>query len=227
MSAWEQAGTSASRAFTMSKLLYIESSPRQGRSHTAAVAHVFLEAYRDAHPDSTVDTWDLWSKDEPLVEFDGAAITAKYAVRNPGYVHTPEEAQAWATIDRSIDRLRAADLYVLGVPMWNYGPPYKFKHLVDVVTQPGLTTIPARDGKPPVGLLTGRRAVVVSARGGFYTAGGPRAGDDMVIPYVTRWLRLIGVDDVHTLLVEGQGLPDARANEERAKESAKALAASL
>ena len=211
----------------MSKLLYIESSPRQGRSHTAAVAHVFLDAYRVAHPDSTVDTWDLWSKDEPLVEFDGAAITAKYAVREPGYVHTPEEAQAWATIDRSIDRLRAADLYVLGVPMWNYGPPYKFKHLVDVVTQPGLTTIPARDGKPPVGLLTGRRAVVVSARGGFYTAGGPRAGDDMVIPYVIRWLRLIGVDDVHTLLVEGQGLPDASAHEEQAKTQAMALAASL
>ncbi len=211
----------------MSKLLYIESSPRRARSHTVAVAHAFLDAYLTAHPDSTVDTWDLWSKDEPLVEFDGAAITAKYAVREPGYVHTPEGAQAWATIDRSIDRLRAADLYVLGVPMWNYGVPYKFKHLVDVVTQPGLTTIPARDGRPPVGLLTGRRAVVVSARGGFYTAGGPRAGDDMVIPYVTRWLRLIGVDDVHTLLVEGQGLPDARANEERAKESAKALAASL
>ncbi len=211
----------------MAKLLYVESSPRQGRSHTAAVAHAFLDAYRAAHPDDQVDTWDLWSADEPLIEFDGAAITAKYAGRDPDYVHTPEEAEAWATIDRSVDRLRAADLYVLGVPMWNYGVPYKFKHLVDVVTQPGLTTIPARDGKPPVGLLTGRRAVVISARGGVYAPGGPRASDDMVIPYVTRWLNLIGVNDVTTITVDGQGLPDACADEERAKARAREVAAAL
>ena len=211
----------------MARVLYIESSPRQGRSHTANVAHAFLDTYGATHPGDTVDTWDLWSAKERLVEFDGAAITAKYATREPGYVHTPEEAAAWATIDQSIDRLRAAELYVLGVPMWNYGVPYKFKHLVDVVTQPGLTTIPAKDGKPPIGLLTGRRAVVISARGGFYTAGGPRASDDMVIPYVTRWLNLIGVDDVTTILVEGQGVPGATAHEERAIAQARSVAAAF
>ena len=211
----------------MARLLYVESSPRGNRSHTAAVARAFLDAYQAAHPGDEVDTWDLWSTDAPLVEFDGPAITAKYAVRNPGYVHTPKEAEAWAMIDRSIDRLRAAELYVLGVPMWNYGVPYKFKHLVDVVTQPGLTTIPAKDGKPPVGLLTGRRAVVISARGGFYASGGPRASDDMVIPYVTRWLNLIGVDDVTTITVDGQGLPGAPADEETAKTRAREVAAAL
>ena len=211
----------------MAKLLYVESSPRGDRSHTAAVARAFLNAYQEAHPCDEVDTWDLWSLDAPLVEFDGAAITAKYAVRNPGYVHTPEEAEAWATIDRSIARLRAAELYVFGVPMWNYGVPYKFKHLVDVVTQPGLTIIPAKDGRPPVGLLTGRRAVVISARGGFYTPGGPRASDDMVIPYMTRWLNLIGVEDVTTITVDGQGLPGAPVDEEKAKARAREVAAAL
>ena len=211
----------------MAKLLYIESSPRKGRSHTDAVARTFLDAYVAAHPDSTVDTWDLWSADEPLVEFDGPAITARYAARDPDYTHTSEEAEVWATIDRSVDRLRAADLYVLGVPMWNYGVPYKFKHLVDVVTQPGLTIIPARDGKPPEGLLTGRRAVVISARGGFYTPGEPRASDDMVVPYVTRWLNLIGVVEVTTITVDGQGLPSAPADEEKAKARAREVAAAL
>ena len=211
----------------MVKVLYIESSPRRDRSHTDAVARAFLDAYLAVHPRSTVDSWDLWSSDEPLVEFDGPAITAKYAARDPDHVHTPEEAKVWATIARSVDRLRAADLYVLGVPMWNYGVPYKFKHLVDVVTQPGLTIIPARDGKPPEGLLAGRRAVVISARGGFYTPGGPRASDDMVIPYVTRWLNLIGVADVTTITVDGQGLPGAPADEARAKARAREVAAAL
>ena len=211
----------------MTKLLYVESSPRGAQSHTTAVVHAFLDAYLAAHPGNEVDTWDLWSRTEPLVEFDGAAITAKYAARDPGYVHTPEEAEAWATINKSIDRLRAAELYVLGVPMWNYGVPYKFKHLVDIVTQPGLTIIPAKDGKPPIGLLTGRRAVVISARGGFYTPGGSRASDDMVIPYVTRWLNLIGVDDVTTITVDGQGLPGAPAAEEKAKAQAREVAAAF
>ena len=202
-----------------------ESSPRKDRSHSVAVAHAFLDAYRAAHPADAVDTWDLWSPAERLMEFDGDAITAKYAARGPAVVHTPAEAEAWATITRSIDRLRSADRYLFGVPMWNYGVPYKFKHLVDIVTQPGLTFRP--DPKGPIGLLTGRRAVVISARGGVYAPGTPRAADDMELPYVNRWLNLIGVTDVTSILVEGTSLPDAAATRERAVAEARTVAATF
>ena len=55
----------------MAKLLYIESSPRKERSHSIAVAHAFLDAYRSANPGDEVETWDLWAEGEQLPEFDG------------------------------------------------------------------------------------------------------------------------------------------------------------
>ena len=81
----------------MAKLLYIESSPRKERSHSIAVANEFVAAYRSAHPDGRPSTqWNLWAAAEQLPEFDGAAITAKYAMLGVGTPHSPPEADAWA-----------------------------------------------------------------------------------------------------------------------------------
>ncbi len=62
----------------MSKLLYIESSPRGDRSSSITVARLFLDAYRAKHPGDTVETLDVWRTRLP--EFDGATIEAKYTV---------------------------------------------------------------------------------------------------------------------------------------------------
>ena len=205
----------------MAKLLYVESSPRKERSHSIAVAHAFLDAYRAAHPGDTVDTWDLWAPAEQLIEFDGYAITAKYAARGPDPKHSADEAGAWATITRSADRLRSADKLLLGVPMWNLGIPYKLKHLIDVVTQPGLTFRPTPD-KGPVGLLTHMKAAVISSRGGVYSGGAPFAHFDLELPYVMRWLNLVGITDVASILVEGTVYGEEKAAEARAKAIAEA-----
>jgi len=212
----------------MAKLLYIESSPRKERSHSIAVAHAFLAAYRAAHLEDAVDLWDLWAPDEQLMEFDGAAITAKYAALGPTPNHSPAEAEAWASIGRTVDRLKAADKYLFGVPTWNFGIPYKLKHMIDVATQPGLTFW--RDPvKGPQGLLTGRKAVVVSARGGIYAPGTPHAPSDMEHPYVERWLNFIGITDITSFIIEGtgQGEPQAAEARSRATAEAQVIAASF
>ena len=82
----------------MAKLLHIESSPCKNRSQTDAVARAVLDAYLTLHPDDAVNAWDLRSADEPLVEFDGVAIAAKYAVCDPGSVHTSDEPETRAAI---------------------------------------------------------------------------------------------------------------------------------
>ena len=173
-----------------------------------------------------VDTWDLWAAAEELPAFDRAAITAKYAMAG-GAPHTPGEAQAWAAIGRSADRLKTADLLLLSVPMWNFGIPYKLKHLIDVVTQPGLT-FGIDPAKGPFGLVPAKAAVVVSARGASYEPGSPFAAMDMEVPYLTRWLNWVGVKDVRHVLVEPTrteaGAADARG---KAASEARALAASL
>ncbi len=210
----------------MAKLLYIESSPRKERSHSIAVAHAFIDAYRSARPADAVETWDLWAAAERLPEFDGAAITAKYASGN-GASHNRPEADAWAILGRSAERLKAADLLLLSVPMWNFGVPYKLKHLIDVVTQPGLT-FGIDPAKGPFGLVPARAAVVVSARGGSYAAGSPFAAMDMEVPYLTRWLNWVGVADVRHVLVEPTRTEASAAEaRDRAIAEARALAASL
>ncbi|GAA0769743.1 NAD(P)H-dependent oxidoreductase [Ideonella azotifigens] len=198
----------------MTTLLYIESSPRQQRSHSAAVARAFLDAYLTRHPEVELDTWDLWTPDLTLPEFDGAALSAKFAARS-GLPHTQEEAAAWAEVSRHAQRLQRAELLLLSVPLWNFGVPYRFKHWLDVVTQPGLTFRPDPQ-KGMEGLLKARKALVVSARGGIYAPGSPTAAWDFVTPYLRHWLGMLGVPEVTVVGIDGTSISEARTQSARA-----------
>lgn len=137
----------------MATLLYIESSPRKTRSKSIAAAKAFLEAYKTAHPNDQVVTIDLWEK--ALPEFDGFTIDAKYQVLH-GQSFSPDQEKAWQAVVDLCDEFKSADKYVLSLPMWNFGIPYKLKHYIDVIAQPGLTFRydPATGYR---GLVTGNR----------------------------------------------------------------------
>ena len=120
----------------MSKLLYLESSPRKDRSASIEVAQSFIGTFQDADAKNEVDTIDLW--DFQLPEFDGDRINAKYKVlheENP----TNEEARAWDELSKIVALFKGADSYLFSIPMWNFSIPYKLKHFIDVIIQPGLT----------------------------------------------------------------------------------------
>jgi FMN-dependent NADH-azoreductase len=205
----------------MAKLLYIEASPRKARSASSAVARLFLDTYQTAHAGDTVDSWDLWAG--PLPEFDGAMLDAKYAVIH-GTGHSPEQAAAWDQVRRLVGRFTAADKYLISLPMWNFGIPYKLKHLIDVITQPGLafSFSPATGYQ---GLVTGKPAVVVYARGGAYFPGSGAEAMDMQRPYIEAWLRFIGFTDLHAVVVEPTlGQPELA---DRTKAQAAAAAVAL
>jgi FMN-dependent NADH-azoreductase len=197
----------------MARLLYVEASPRKARSSSIAVARAFLDTYRSAHPGDEVETWDLWA--EPLPEFDGAVLDAKYAVLH-GASQTPEQTAAWNRVRDLVKRFTAVDKYLFSLPMWNFGVPYKLKHFIDVLTQPGLLfTFSPEKGYQ--GLVTGKPAVVVYARGGDYHAGSGAEGFDLQKPYVELWLRFIGFGDVRAVVVEPTLGPAETANEGEAK----------
>jgi FMN-dependent NADH-azoreductase len=201
----------------MAKLLYIESSPRKTRSFSIAVAKAFLDAYRSAHPADQVDTWDLWAA--PLPEFDGAMLEAKYAVIH-GTTHTPEQLTAWNQVRTLANRFTSADKILLSLPMWNFGAPYRLKHLIDVITQPGVTfSFSPQTGYQ--GLVTGKPAVVVYARGGSYLPGSGAEAMDFQKPYIECWLRFIGFTDLRPVVVE----PSLAAPEQVARSRTQALEA--
>lgn len=199
----------------MSTLLHIESSPRKARSHSIEVAKAFIQAYEESHPGDVVKTLDLWT--HPLPEFDGAAIEAKYAIMH-GKEHTHVQARAWEAIKAEFEHLASADKVLLSLPMWNFSIPYKLKHFIDVVTQPGLAFVVTKEGAYR-GLVTGKPAVVVYARGGEYEAGAPAASYDQQRRYVEQWLGFIGFSDVETILVE----PTLRSSEAVAAGKTRAL----
>jgi len=118
----------------MATVLYIEASPLKERSHTIEVARAFLGAYREARPQDTIETIDLWA--QALPPFDGATIEAKFAVLRKKEF-TPLQQEKWDAVRAVARRFNAADKYVLSVPMWNFSVPYPLKHYIDVVTLAG------------------------------------------------------------------------------------------
>ena len=182
----------------MPNLLHIEVSPRKERSSSIAVAKEFIRAYTEAHPKDQVETLDLWSFQMP--EFDGETINAKYRILH-GQPFGATEAKAWDKVVNTIDRFKSADKYLFSVPMWNFGIPYKLKHFIDVIVQPGQTfTFSPEKGYQ--GLLTGNRAAVICARGGEYASSDLVRALDFQKPYLRMILGFIGITDVQEIVVE-------------------------
>jgi FMN-dependent NADH-azoreductase len=183
----------------MSTLLHIESSPRKSRSASLEVARAYLEAYRQTRPDDRIDVLDLWSTELP--EFNGDAMDAKYADLS-GTPLSVAQQQAWANIRRLAQRLHDADTLLFSVPLWNFSIPYKLKHFIDVVSQRDILF--SFDERGAAGLLKGKEAVVIYARGLDYSmdSSTPAHSFDFQRPFMEAWLRFVGVTDVETIIVE-------------------------
>ena len=184
---------------SMSRLLYVESSPRKTLSVSMEAAHVFLHTYAALHPTDELDTLDLWA--ESLPEFDQAAIGSKYKSVS-GEELESAEAATWQQILALIERIQQADKLIFGVPMWNFAIPYKLKHFIDLVTQRG--HLFSFDGKTYGPLLRDKKALVIYTRGSDYGPGSPSplARYDHQQNYFDFWLRFIGVTDITEIAIE-------------------------
>ena len=178
----------------MAKVLYLQASPRGDRSKSNQVAKAFLDSYQQAHPDDTVETLNVFDADLPV--FDGLTLQAKYTILH-GKEHTAEERQAWTAVEKIIDRFKAADKYVISLPMWNFGIPYRLKHYIDVLVQPGYTFTVGDNGYE--GLVKGKPVVVIYARGGEYLAA---VEYDKQKTYMEQILGFIGFEDIRSIVIE-------------------------
>ena len=206
------------------KVLYIEASPRKERSASIEVANAFLDALRMENPNTQIDVLDLWANQLP--EFDGPALQAKYAGLE-GAQRTPAQQAAWDAINVIGDRIKAVDLLLFAIPMWNWGIPYKLKHLIDFVSQKDVLF--TFDERGLNGLLTNHRAVCIYARGIAYGADSELANWDQQRPFMETWLTSVGVPTIDTVLVEKTLLgPDVDTQaRDAAKKAAQALAKTI
>ncbi|WP_108867537.1 FMN-dependent NADH-azoreductase [Aquimarina aquimarini] len=189
----------------MSRLLYIESSPRKNDSSSIAISKEFIETLSKEDSDIEIDVLDLW--DEDLPSFNGSVIDAKYA-----YLHGQNPSgpgiDAWHKIEKIVERFKTADHYLFSIPMWNFGIPYVLKHYIDILVQPGLTfQFSPESGY--TGIVKANSATVIYARGGVYSTP-EMQGLDFQKKYMDLLLGFIGITDVNTIICEPTlGEPDS------------------
>jgi FMN-dependent NADH-azoreductase len=191
------------------RFLDIQSSPRGESSDSISLTKSFIEACKSDNGSIVVDTLNVWH--EQLPEFDYEAIGAKYkAVKHE--TMTAAESNVWERIQSLIRRFQKADRIVLGTPMWNFGLPYKLKHLIDLVAQRNYLF--SYDGKQYGPLLNVEKAVAVYTRGSRYLEGTPIPPSfDHQAPYLDFWLRLIGVRDLRSVIVDNAWNRDRQESE--------------
>ncbi len=182
----------------MSKLLYIQASPRVQRSHSIAVADAFIGAYERTHPDDEIVALNVFEVSIP--NFDGLAVHAKYTILH-GQSHSEEELQVWKNVEKVIEQFTSADKYVLAVPMWNFSIPYRLKQYIDLLVQPGYTFSYSEDTGYQ-GLVVGKPMLVVYARGGEYPTDGEAEAFDLQTKYIELIFGFIGFTDIRSVVIE-------------------------
>ncbi|MBW4655977.1 MAG: FMN-dependent NADH-azoreductase [Kaiparowitsia implicata GSE-PSE-MK54-09C] len=197
----------------MAHLLHLDSSPRGERSHSRRMTREFVEAWKQNHPHDTVTYRDLGRN--PVPHVDEAWIAAAYT--DPEQ-HTPDLQEALKVSDRLIDEIIAADILIVGVPMYNFSVPSTFKAYIDQIVRMGRTFAidPADAEDPYKPLLHGKKMFVITARGGSGFGPGERYGHmNHQDPYLRVVFGFIGITNITFIHVE---------NEEHSSES---LAASI
>lgn len=181
----------------MTKLFYLQASPRADRSKSTQVAEAFIATYRQTHPDDEILTVNLFETDLP--KFDGFTIQAKYSLMH-GKEYSPEEKHAWELVETLINDFKDADKYLVSVPMWNFSIPYRLKQYIDSLVQPGYTFKPVGDGYE--GLVKGKPMAVIYARGGAYSEGSGKEYLDYQKKYVELIFGFIGFKNIQSIVVE-------------------------
>ncbi|TMV13115.1 FMN-dependent NADH-azoreductase [Arenibacterium halophilum] len=210
----------------MPTLLRIDASAQlEERSLTRHLTGLFTQNFLAHAPGTKVIIRDVGLNPIPAIDhkFIHAAFT-------PPDAREPWMNERLALSDALIDEVIAADIVVLGAPMYNYGMPSALKGWIDHIARIGRTFSfdLARGDTPIEPILSGKRLVVLSSRGEFgFAPGGVRAHLNALDPALAACAHYFGVAqaDIETIAIEYQEFKDAR--HEASVKSAEARAASL
>ncbi len=173
------------------RLLHLVATPRGLASNTGRISSVLLEELHERYQDLDVRTLDLFSADLPAVA--GVNIKSKYALMT-GQPLDDAARSSWSEIERTIEGFLDADVYLVTVPMWNFGVPYALKYYIDAIVQPGYLFAYDEHGQPH-GLVQGKKMVCVTSRGADY-AQAPVAALDFLDPYLRTIFGFVGITDI-------------------------------
>ncbi|MEH2355372.1 FMN-dependent NADH-azoreductase [Nostoc sp.] len=187
----------------MVNILHIDSSPRGERSHSRELSKEFVSGWKAAHLEDAIAYRDLGR--HPVPHVDEAWIAAAFS---PPETHTPELTEALRISDELVDEFLAADRYVFGVPMYNFNIPSTFKAYIDQIVRANRTF--AVDAQGFRGLVEGKKAVIITARGGDFSPTSPFVAYDFQEPYLRAIFGFIGLTDIQFINANSLNEGDAR-----------------
>ena len=187
------------------KLLHIDSSPLGEASASRQLSGEIVQALRDANPGLTLVHRDLAA--QPQDHLTGDLLQVIKFGKNEGL--TPRQMSELEVTGQLVQEFLAADIVVIGAPMYNFSVPTQLKAWIDRIAQPGKTFRYTEKG--PVGLAAGKKVIIASTRGGRY-AGTPMEGTfDHQEAYLRAVMLFFGITDVTVIRAEGIAIsPDAR-----------------
>lgn len=195
----------------MTHILHIDASARPGiagtdnhGSHSRHLTYQFVSQWQSSRPQDTVTYRDIGQNPPSIISHDWIASAFAPEGRRESWMKA-----ALTESDQLIDELIAADIVVIGTPLYNFGMPAALKAWVDQVVRPG-RTVEFDDTNPIdpyIPKLTDRKrhAVVLTARGGVNMAPGEEmAHMNHLEPHLATALAFIGITRVHYIAIEGQ-----------------------
>jgi FMN-dependent NADH-azoreductase len=188
----------------MARLLHIDSSPRGERSRSRRMTSEFIERWKQTYPDDLVTYRDIGH--HPVPHLDETWIAAAYT---PPEQRTPELWEAIRISDQLVDELLAADVYVIGVPMYNFSVPSMLKAYIDQIVRIGRTFefAPEHPDNPYNPLVLGKKMFIITARGSSgYGSGDRYEYLNYQDPYLKTIFGFIGITDINFIHVENDEL---------------------
>lgn len=174
------------------KLLHLDTSALGSHSVSRQLSAAIVEKWVQDHPGTQVDYHDLAA--DPIPHW----LPVADASREPDHLG-----------ERVLADFLAADVIVIGAPMYNFSISSQLKAWIDRIAVPGKAFRYTENG--PEGLAGGKRVIVASSRGGVYSEG-PATAVDFQEPYLRTVLNFFGITDIRFVRAEGVGLgPDQKA----------------
>lgn len=177
------------------KLLHIDASILAGNSVSRQVTAAVVERLKKTTPNLEVTYRDITTA--PLSHLSSAHLAAAQGA-------TPESADVQADLAASsdaLDEFLAADIVVIGAPMYNFTIPSQLKAWIDRILVAGKTFKYSEKGLE--GLAAGKRVIVAISRGGFYGADTPTAAGEHLETYL-RWVfGFIGIPNPEIIAADG------------------------
>lgn len=173
------------------KILILHSSGRASDSRTRVLSTILAN---HALENQSGEIWERDLTRENLPFVNETMVSAYFTQEDE---RSDEQRRALAISDRLVAELEAADVLIIGAPIYNFGPPAALKAWVDLVARAG-KTFRFVSGQGSVGLLKGKKAMIISASGGTLIG----SAADFLTPWLDHALQFMGIDDVDLVKVE-------------------------